>query len=86
MYVIKLAAAQNRLALELTDRSYRIGKSGLADVQERQLGLAASRVALLRVHNEAFFQRVNLHLALGGSFAPPVQVTATSNQEHEHAK
>jgi multidrug efflux system outer membrane protein len=66
---------QNARALELTDKSYRIGKSSLADVQQRQIDLNASRLVLLRVRSEALNQRVNLHLALGGSFEQPAPET-----------
>jgi hypothetical protein len=37
-------------------------------VQQQALALHASRTALLRVQAERRVQRVNLHLALGGSF------------------
>ena len=39
-----------------------------AAVQQQQLALHAARTALLRVQAERLVQRVNLHLALGGSF------------------
>jgi outer membrane protein, multidrug efflux system len=38
-------------------------------VRQRQLALYGSQVALLRVQSEQLIQRVNLHLALGGSFS-----------------
>jgi outer membrane protein TolC len=37
----------------------------------------SARMALLRVQNEQLIQRVNLHLALGGSFAEPIAVAST---------
>jgi multidrug efflux system outer membrane protein len=37
-------------------------------VQQQSLALSAARTALLRVQAERLVQRVNLHLALGGSF------------------
>jgi outer membrane protein TolC len=37
-------------------------------VQSRTLALDAARTALLRVQGERLVQRVNLYLALGGSF------------------
>ena len=37
-------------------------------VQQQALALHAARTALLRVQAERLVQRVNLHLALGGSF------------------
>jgi hypothetical protein len=35
-------------------------------------------MALLRVQSEQLIQRVNLHLALGGGFAEPIAVVATT--------
>ena len=40
----------------------------LRGVQQQALALHAARTALLRVRVERLVQRVNLHLALGGSF------------------
>jgi outer membrane protein, multidrug efflux system len=40
-------------------------------VTQRQLAFLATESALIRVQAEQRVQRVNLHLALGGSFAPP---------------
>ena len=58
----------NQRALELSQTSYRVGKSDLRAVQQQQLSVHAARLALLRVQSEQLAQRVNLHLALGGSF------------------
>jgi hypothetical protein len=41
------------------------------------MAVQAARMSLLRVQSEQLIQRVNLHLALGGSFAEPVEM-ATS--------
>jgi hypothetical protein len=35
-------------------------------------------MALLRVQSEQLIQRVNLHLALGGSFAEPMTVASAA--------
>jgi outer membrane protein TolC len=54
-------------------------------VQQQLLALAAARTALLRVQSERLVQRVNLHLALGGSFeeraaaAQPLAVDAVQS-------
>ena len=45
-------------------------RATLRAVQQQQLALYAAQVALLRVQTERLVQRVNLHLALGGSFEP----------------
>ena len=60
--------ADNQRALELTQQSYRIGRTDLRAVQQQQLSLQSARQALLRVQSEALSQRTNLHIALGGSF------------------
>ncbi|MND09712.1 hypothetical protein D3C83_332510 [compost metagenome] len=49
---------------------FRIGSGDLRAVQQQSLALHAARTALLRVQAERLVQRVNLHLALGGSFMP----------------
>jgi len=58
----------NLRALELAQVQYRIGKSDLRAVEQRQLTLNSLRMSLLRVQTERLAQRANLHLALGGSF------------------
>jgi outer membrane protein TolC len=69
--ILKQAVADNTRALELADIRYRVGSGDLRAVQQQQLALSASRTALLRVQSEQLVQRVNLHLALGGSFELP---------------
>jgi multidrug efflux system outer membrane protein len=60
---------QNRRALELEETSYRVGKVDMRGVRQRQLTLYGAQITLLRVQSEQLIQRVNLHLALGGSFS-----------------
>lgn len=55
-------------ALELAQVQYRVGSIDLRTVQSKQMALAAARSAQLRVQAEQRAQRINLHLALGGSF------------------
>jgi len=69
--ILKQAVADNTRALELADIRYRVGSGDLRAVQQQQLALAAARIALLRVQSERRVQRVNLHLAIGGSFDAP---------------
>ena len=61
----------NERALELTKVQFRVGSTDQRAVEQRQLALYSARTALLRVQSERLAQRVNLHLALGGSFAEP---------------
>ena len=63
--------ADNRRALEIVQSQFAVGSTDLRFVTQRQLGLLATESALIRVQAEQRVQRVNLHLALGGSFAPP---------------
>lgn len=70
------AVADNSRAVELAQVRYRVGASDLRAVSQQQLALLAARTTLLRVRSEARVQRVNLHLALGGSFAVPPEATA----------
>jgi len=67
--ILKDAVAQNTRALEFANVRYRVGAGDLRAVQQQSLALSAARTALLRVQSERLVQRVNLHLALGGSFA-----------------
>lgn len=67
--------ADNQRALDLVQTSYRIGKTDLRSVQQQQLNLFAARLAQLGVQSEQLRQRVNLHLALGGSFENPTSPT-----------
>ena len=76
--------ADSQRALDLTQTSFRIGSADLRAVEQRQLALAATRSALIRVQAEQRIQRVNLHLALGGRFelppAAPTQPPAPPTQ------
>jgi len=69
--ILKQAVAENTRALELANTRYKVGSGDLRAVQQQLLALAAARTALLRVRSERLLQRVNLHLALGGSFDLP---------------
>ena len=66
--ILKQAVADNVRAVELAGIRYRVGSGDLRAVQQQSLALSAARSALLRVQSERLVQRVNLHLALGGSF------------------
>jgi len=59
-------------ALSLTETSLRVGRSDRRALEQQRMAAADARIALLGVRAEQLAQRVNLHLALGGSFeAPP---------------
>jgi multidrug efflux system outer membrane protein len=69
--LLEATVRDNARAVELTQIQYRVGSADLQAVEQRQLSLYSVRMARLRVQTERLAQRVNLHLALGGSFEPP---------------
>jgi NodT family efflux transporter outer membrane factor (OMF) lipoprotein len=68
--ILTQTLAENQQALDVVQTQFRVGSTDLRYVTQRQLALSATRAALIRVQAEQRVQRVNLHLALGGSFAP----------------
>jgi NodT family efflux transporter outer membrane factor (OMF) lipoprotein len=73
------ALSDSRRALDIVQTQYKVGSTDLRFVTQRQLALNATQSALIRVQAEQRVQRVNLHLALGGSFEarPPAQSPPT---------
>lgn len=71
------AYREQKRALELTETSLRVGRADRRALEQQRLSEANAHIALLGVQSEQLAQRVNLHLALGGSFetppAPPPQ-------------
>ncbi len=72
------AAAASRDATRLEQDAYRVGKSDLRAVNQRQLAQWSAEVALLHVRRERLARRVDLHLALGGNFGEPPATEAVS--------
>lgn len=66
--LLSQVVSDSERALTLLQTSYRVGLADLRAVQQQQLNVHAARIALMRVRSEQLSQRVNLHLALGGSF------------------
>jgi outer membrane protein TolC len=65
------AFGEQQRALELTETSLRIGRSDRRALEQQRISPANARIALLGVQAEELAQRINLHLALGGSFETP---------------
>jgi NodT family efflux transporter outer membrane factor (OMF) lipoprotein len=61
--------SDSQRALEIVREQFRVGSTDLRFVNQRELALNATQAALVRVQAEQRVQRINLHLALGGSFA-----------------
>jgi multidrug efflux system outer membrane protein len=60
--------SNNQRALEIVRTQFKIGSTDLRYVNQRQLALNSTQSAMVRMQAEQRVQRVNLHLALGGSF------------------
>jgi outer membrane protein TolC len=60
-------------ALELTETRYRIGRTDQRAIEQQRLSAQSARMALVDVQSQQLIARVNLHLALGGSFEQPQQ-------------
>jgi multidrug efflux system outer membrane protein len=67
--LLQRTVVENQRALALAQTSYRVGKTDLRGIQQQQLSVYSARLTLLRVQSEQLAQRVNLYLALGGSFS-----------------
>jgi outer membrane protein TolC len=64
------AVSEQAHALELTETRFRIGRADRRAVEQQRLSVQNARMALQNVRTDELAGRVNLHLALGGSFAP----------------
>jgi NodT family efflux transporter outer membrane factor (OMF) lipoprotein len=75
--ILRQALDDSQQALGFVQTQFKVGSTDLRFVEDRQLAVTAARSALIRVQAEQRVQRVNLHLALGGSFAvkPPSPTT-----------
>lgn len=67
--------SHNQRALGVVRAQFKVGSTDLRFVTQRQLSLNAAESALIRVQADQRIQRVNLHLALGGSFEPALPGT-----------
>jgi len=63
--------ADTQRALEMVQIQFNVGSTDLRFVTQRQLALVSTQAALIRMQAEQRVQRVNVHLALGGSFTIP---------------
>jgi outer membrane protein, multidrug efflux system len=66
--ILTQTLADSQQALTVVQTQFKVGSTDLRFVEQRQLALVSTRSALIRVQAEQRVQRVNLHLALGGSF------------------
>jgi NodT family efflux transporter outer membrane factor (OMF) lipoprotein len=66
--ILARSVASNVRTVDLAQVRYRVGSGDLRAVLQQNVALYGARTALLHVQTERLVQRVNLHLALGGSF------------------
>jgi len=66
--ILAQTLSDNRRALDLVQRRYEIGSTDLRFVTQQRLAVNATSSALIRMQAEQRVQRVNVHLAVGGSF------------------
>lgn len=67
-------------ARDLMQSSFKVGRTDLRAIEQAQMNLFAAKSDALRIQTEQLIQRVNLHLALGGSFEhPAAQTVAQKN-------
>ena len=66
--LLAIAVKQNRKALRVAKTQYEFGQVDFLSVLQMQARLLGSRIELIRIKNAKLAQRVDLHLALGGSF------------------
>jgi multidrug efflux system outer membrane protein len=73
--ILAQTLADNKRAFDVVQTQFKVGSTDLRYVTQRQLALNATQSALIRMQAEQRVQRVNVHLALGGSFeqTPPKQ-------------
>ena len=68
--ILARSVDSNARTLELAQIRYRVGSGDLRAVLQQNVSLYGSRTSLLHVQTDRRVQRVNLYLALGGSFEP----------------
>jgi NodT family efflux transporter outer membrane factor (OMF) lipoprotein len=65
---LEKAVADNSAAMKLTMKQFDVGRVDMLSVLQIQARVLAARSALIGIQNQRLVQRINLHLALGGSF------------------
>ena len=68
--ILARAVDVNARGLDLAKVRLRVGTGDLRGVLQQGAVLGVSRATRLRMASEQLIQRINLHLALGGSFEP----------------
>jgi multidrug efflux system outer membrane protein len=69
--ILTATLADQQRAFDIVQNQFRVGSTDLRFVTQRRLALNATQSALVRTQAEQRVQRVNLYLALGGSYTTP---------------
>jgi NodT family efflux transporter outer membrane factor (OMF) lipoprotein len=67
-HYLEVVLEENTEAWELAKAQYEVGKIDLLSVLQMQARVVGARIGLVNIRSERMIDRVNLHLALGGSF------------------
>jgi outer membrane protein TolC len=68
--ILARSVTSNARSLELANVRYRVGSGDLRGVLQQNVTLFGARSTLLQAQTDRLVQRINLYLALGGSFEP----------------
>ena len=69
--LLEEVVGDNQRAYQLAVKQYEVGRIEVLNVLQIQARVLAARSALIRIQNERLATRIDLHLALGGSFEFP---------------
>lgn len=69
--ILAATLADQQRAYDIVQNQFRVGSTDLRFVTQRRLAVNATQSALVRMQAEQRVQRVNLYLALGGSYTVP---------------
>jgi len=84
--ILTRAVGSNARSLELAQVRLRVGSGDLRAVLQQNVTLYGARSTLLQAQTDRLVQRVNLYLALGGSFEPRPAPAAQAEDERLAAK
>jgi NodT family efflux transporter outer membrane factor (OMF) lipoprotein len=77
--ILARSVASNARTLELANVRFTVGSGDLRAVLQQNVALFGARTALLQAQTDRLVQRINLYLALGGSFEPRATPAAATD-------
>jgi outer membrane protein TolC len=79
--ILRQGVLENERAVSLADNRFKVGSTDLRALLQQNVTLYAVQSSLLRVQSERLVQRVNLYLALGGSFGERAAVAQAGGSD-----